>query len=165
MAPDGKAIMKLRQTLKFVAAVAATTALMLFSTSPASAAGEWQTYKSNSNWHCGSTSATHVSNNVVFQTCIVVTPDGTKGQVVLVVSNRGTKDLALKVGMVQSDELYAGNDHVCNVTYFLAGGEARGCFGPTVAFHGCGYYWGNGSLWANALEEDSTFPVRYDNCA
>nr|BBJ47564.1 hypothetical protein SAVMC3_01930 [Streptomyces avermitilis] len=40
----------------------------------------WQTYSTNSNWHCGPTTKTPLSNYVVFQTCIVVTPDKTKGK-------------------------------------------------------------------------------------
>ncbi|MFG2133071.1 hypothetical protein ACGFNV_35505 [Streptomyces sp. NPDC048751] len=152
--------MNIRRILNYAAAAVTVTALVLFGASPVSAYPNWQTYKSNSNWDCGITSLTRVSDNVVFQTCWVITPDKTKGQVVLVVSNRGTKDVVLRQGHVWSDELEWGVGYVCN-EYTLAGGQARACFGKTREFEGCGVYVGRGALYANSLDVDYTLGAPY----
>lgn len=142
-------LMRYRHIYMALSAAASVVALLLFGAAPASAYPIWQSYKSNSNWHCSDTFPTSLSQNVVFQTCIIVNASD-QAQAVLVVANRGTKDASISGGPF-SDELYGeGGSYYCEWTT-LDAGEAIACFGKTVALRGCGHYYAQGRLWANQV--------------
>ncbi|MGI5399232.1 hypothetical protein ACQEVG_07225 [Streptomyces sp. CA-135486] len=158
---------KLGVFLKALIGMAATIGLLLFGATSASAHPGWQTYSANSNWKCGPSKSISISNYVVFQTCLITTPDKTKAQLVVVVSNRSDKTVELKGAAFDSD-IYGGYDWdddlgagFCGY-HELAAGQARGCFGDTVGY-GCGlglthhaYIYANnsGPDWTTAFSTD-----------
>ncbi|MEU0689540.1 hypothetical protein [Streptomyces uncialis] len=146
----------------------AAMGIMLFAATPANAHPLWQTYSANSNWECGLSKNISISNSVVFQTCLITTPNKAKAQLVLVVSNRSTKAVQLRGGQFDSD-LYGVADFNSDLgggfcgSYTLAAGQARGCFGETVDY-GCGVgQVHRGVLYANAADEDWTYPFSTDH--
>lgn len=148
-------------------AVLGAIAFVAFGATPASAHPAWQTYSANSNWDCGPSKNLSISTSVVFQACLISTPDNTKGQLVVVVSNRSTKTVELKGGQFDSDiyGVYDGNDDLgggfCGF-YELTAGQARGCFGETVTIP-CGLGLTHaGIVYANSASANRTSPFTTD---
>jgi hypothetical protein len=154
--------MSSRRARNLTATAVAAISFVFAGAIPAHAAPDWQTYKATSNWTCGDDKAHKVSKNVIFQTCIVKGANR-KAQAVLVVSNRGTKDVVLPMAQVHSNGLYGPgieNEVQCGGVfggaYTLQGGQARACFAPTVPVH-CADIIAYGKLWANSAGEDATY--------
>ncbi|MFG2741707.1 hypothetical protein ACGFY0_16850 [Streptomyces chartreusis] len=153
--------------LKLAAVLAAVLGFTTLWATPASAHPNWQTYSANSNWKCGPSSPISISTSVVAQTCLITTSDKTKGQLVLVVSNRSTKTVELRGGEFDSD-IYGrwdGNEDLrggfCGF-HELTAGQARGCFGETVELP-CGVGISHqGILYANSAGAWKTSPFSSD---
>ncbi len=128
-------------------AIALAAVVTLFATAtPASAAPEWQTFKTNSRWKC-SDSWTHPgSNNIIMQTCMVTTANELGQQGVTVVLNKGTKYATIWSKLITN----FGGDASC-VKRSVAPGEQLGCFGPTVSIRcGLGHNNAFSDVWMNA---------------
>ncbi|WP_225860885.1 hypothetical protein [Streptomyces triticiradicis] len=135
----------LRPKALLVAAVAAGT--LAATSAPASAAQNWQTVSTNSNWTCSAYKQHKVSNNVNFKVCIVVNSN-LDAQAVLVVQNNAS--VAVSIGGEVTSNF--GSDVDCAATT-LNPGFTRGCFAPTVGV-GAGQILGtDGRLRLNGVDE------------
>ncbi|MFJ2822087.1 hypothetical protein ACIO7M_13355 [Streptomyces toxytricini] len=125
--------MKFSRVAQFATAAAGSLGLVFASGSSANASGQWQTFTTNSNWHCGVTSISYLSQNIHFQTCIISGGKGTAAQAALVVSNKGTKVANIR-GLVEPNTINGGvAGFACDVAP-LPGGQRRACFAPSVPY-------------------------------
>ncbi|MEU6704396.1 hypothetical protein [Streptomyces wuyuanensis] len=151
-------------------ALAAALGFIALGAPSASAHPTWQTYSANSNWKCGPSDNLSISTSVIFQTCLITTPNKTRGQLVVVVSNRSTKTVELTGGQFDSD-LYARWDGETDLSggfcgfHALKAGQARGCFGDTAELP-CGLGLRHSAfVWANKADADETKPFSTDRLA
>jgi hypothetical protein len=145
----------MRRKFKLLAALVAAFGLALFVSSPASAAPYWQPVNTNDNWHCEKTQTHSASDNVGFQTCIVLNQYGDE-QVVLVVVNNASTAIKIEGWMYTN---FGGNAH-CNESW-LNPGRQTGCLGPTVAAY-CGANTAYSVLRMNSRYDDTTDTILVD---
>ncbi|MEU8620137.1 hypothetical protein [Streptomyces sp. NPDC048623] len=135
---------------KALAVAAAAIGTIALGTAPASAAQNWGTVSTNSNWNCGAYKNHSVSDYVSFKICVVRNANN-DAQTVLVVQNRASVAVAIG-GEVQ----FQGGGHnevaMCAAST-LNPGYTRGCYGPT--YHvGSSIAQGKGWLELNTVWND-----------
>ena len=97
---------------------------------PASAAPYWQTYQTNSHWHCGPTHSAGGLPGVVYQTCMPVSVNGDAAQSVVIVTNNGGSPITISA-TVYLEGVSSSAQASCYQST-LNTGFSRACFGPTV---------------------------------
>ncbi|MET9575416.1 hypothetical protein ACLQ2D_33370 [Streptomyces sp. DT199] len=141
----------MRQVSKALTMAAAVAGAGLLAAAPASAAPFWQPVSTTSNWHCGSTEKHAGSNNVLFQTCIVVSDSNTYAQAVLVVRNNASAAVNIEGSLTTN----FGGGADCNFSK-LNPGLVTGCFGPTIKVGSASPIYAYSDLKMNGISDRST---------
>lgn len=150
--------MRIRRMVQGFTAGVALAAGVVLGSGTATAAPNWQSFTTGSNWDCGPTKTHPVSNYVTFQVCIVWNSSGGAQAMMSVVN---ASDKTAEVDAALFGTVVAGNNRCPE--WPMAGGLQRGCFAGTTSQHCHDTAWGTlmvNGVAARSYDTEHTFSSR-----